>query len=504
VTTAGQTETTPRTPGPSSGTTGPATDRGTLRAAGGRDRPWRGYLAGWAAAAQLVLDLLLCGPYLALLGIGAAGVGLALAGGVGLILLALVVPAALGVAALERARLEAFTGVVVRPPVAPPGASWVRRVYGTAAAYKALLHTLLIALWGLVAGTVVLGGTGLALATAALPLYRSRLPGGQVALPLDAELPGWAVGWSALAGLAVLLLVVPLLSLLLVRVDVALVRGLLGAGEREQVTRLSQRVATLTETRERAVDSVELERRRIERDLHDGPQQRLVALAMDLGMARERLGRDPEGARVLLDKAHAAAKEAITEMRQVARGIHPPVLTDRGLDAALSALAARSPVPVSVDVHLPARPSPTTEAIAYFCVSEALTNVAKHARAGRASVRVLAEPQAAGSPALVVVVEDDGGGGARPGAGSGLVGLRDRVAAVDGSLWVESPPGRGTRVVVRLPWTPAAYRYRPPEPPAGSRPQPDRPDEPDQPGRPDRPDQPDQPEQRSSHEETSR
>jgi signal transduction histidine kinase len=237
---------------------------------------------------------------------------------------------------------------------------------------------------------------------------------------------------------------------LLVRVDIALVRGLLGAGEREQVARLSQRVETLTQTRERAVDSVELERRRIERDLHDGPQQRLVAIAMDLGMARERLDRDPEGARALLDKAHAASKEAITEMRQVARGIHPPVLTDRGLDAALSALAARSPVPVAVHVDLPSRPSATTEAIAYFCVSEALTNVAKHSRASQARVDVTAR-----DGTLLASVWDNGAGGARMGPGTGLPGLRDRVAAVDGRLWLESPPGGPTRVTVQLPWTPS-------------------------------------------------
>jgi signal transduction histidine kinase len=170
---------------------------------------------------------------------------------------------------------------------------------------------------------------------------------------------------------------------------------------------------------------------------------------MDLGMAQERIDRDPAGARQLLDKAHAASKEAITEMRMVARGIHPPVLTDRGLDAALSALAARSPVPVTVRVDLPTRPSATMEAIAYFCVSEALTNVAKHARATSAQVEVTA---AAGS-ALRIEIRDDGIGGADPAGGTGLHGLTDRVRAIDGSMEVASPIGGPTVLSINLPWS---------------------------------------------------
>jgi signal transduction histidine kinase len=177
---------------------------------------------------------------------------------------------------------------------------------------------------------------------------------------------------------------------------------------------------------------------------------------MDLGMARERLDRDPAGAQQLVDHAHAAAKEAITEMRQVARGIHPPVLTDRGLDAALSALAAGSPVPVQVSVDLPRRPAPTLEAIAYFCVSEALTNVAKHAGARHAWADVRE-----GAGALVVTVRDDGHGGADLTGGTGLVGLRQRAAAVDGTLDVSSPPGGPTVVTVSLPFTPATERSAP-------------------------------------------
>jgi signal transduction histidine kinase len=271
---------------------------------------------------------------------------------------------------------------------------------------------------------------------------------------VDSYLPfGSADGWwmPLVFVLGVLgVAVVPLLAQAMVKVDILLARRLLGSGRREQVEQLTERVDTLTQTREAAVDSAEVERRRIERDLHDGPQQRLVAIAMDLGMAQERIDRDPSGARELLDKAHAASKEAITEMRMVARGIHPPILTDRGLDAALSALAARSPVPVTVRVDLPIRPSPTVEAIAYFCVSEALTNVAKHAHAGSARVDVHASGTVANS-GLQIQIQDDGVGGADPARGTGLHGLADRVRAIDGSLTVHSPIGGPTLLTIDLP-----------------------------------------------------
>lgn len=410
------------------------------------------YLRAWGAVTQLVTDAVVAWLYLGVLVTAVVGVALVLVAGTGLLVLAVVGLVAFGLSFVERARLEAFTGVAVAaPPGPPPPANALQRLLFNARPWTSLLYLLLVTLWGLVAGTTVAVGLAVGLALATLPLYGWRLPEGRVDLPLGAELPATDVPWPAVLGLVVVLVVVPVASAVLVRVDVALVRGLLGAGEREQVERLSRRVETLTESRERAVDSVELERRRIERDLHDGPQQRLVAIAMELGMAREQLAADPVAARALLDKAHASAKEAITEMRQVARGIHPPVLTDRGLDAALSALAARSPVPVRVAVDLPHRPAPTTEAIAYFCVSEALTNVAKHAHARSASVRVTSADHG-----LRLEITDDGRGGAVVGPGTGLPGLRDRVAAVDGRLHVSSPPGGPTVLTVDLPWTPSA------------------------------------------------
>jgi signal transduction histidine kinase len=206
-------------------------------------------------------------------------------------------------------------------------------------------------------------------------------------------------------------------------------------------------VTELERSRERVVDAAEAERRRIERDLHDGAQQRLVALAMELGRAKAKLADDVDAARELVDQAHAEAKAALTELRDLVRGVHPPVLTDRGLDAALSGLAARCPVPVQVQYEVPVRPRPAVEAVAYFVVAEALTNVAKHSRASQATVVV----EGHGYPGtLNVVISDDGVGGADP-RGAGLTGLADRVAGVDGRLTVESPSGGPTIVSVELP-----------------------------------------------------
>jgi signal transduction histidine kinase len=407
----------------------------------------RAWLAGWACVAQLVLDLALAVPALVFLVLVVVTLTLVPVFGIGVpgVLLALLL--ARGVGASERARLSAFTGAVVpAPPVPAPATSFWRRYVAEPRGWKGLAYLCLLTLWGFTIGTVVLATVSLALALTALPLYRGSVAGGTI------ELFGvWGVAaspWWALVGV-LLLALLPFAAWGLTRVDVALVGLLLGAGRTEQVRVLSQRVETLTQTRVDTVDSVEAERRRIERDLHDGPQQRLVAIAMDLGMARERLAENPEAARQSVDRAHAAAKEAITEMRQVARGIHPPVLTDRGLDAALSALAAASPVPVHVDVRLDRRPGPTLEAIAYFCVSEALTNIAKHARARQAWVEVRQH-----EGRLVAVVRDDGVGGADLTGGTGLVGLRQRAAAVDGTLTVDSPAGGPTVVTVELPDAP--------------------------------------------------
>src|SRR5262249_53871072 len=246
---------------------------------------------------------------------------------------------------------------------------------------------------------------------------------------------------SVVAGLA-LLLAAPWLVRGLAAADLTLSRRLLAPP-----TNLAARVAELERSRERVVDAAEAERRRIERDLHDGAQQRLVALAMELGRAKAKFADDIDSAKDLVDQAHAEAKAALTELRDLVRGVHPPVLTDRGLDAALSGLAARCPVPVEVHVDVPVRPKAAVEAVAYFLVAEALTNIAKHSRASHATVVV----EGHGYPGtLNVVVSDDGIGGADPG-GAGLAGLADRVAGVDGRLSIESPSGGPTIISAVLP-----------------------------------------------------
>jgi signal transduction histidine kinase len=208
---------------------------------------------------------------------------------------------------------------------------------------------------------------------------------------------------------------------------------------------LAARVERLTETRAGAVDAAQAELQRIERDLHDGAQARLVALAMDLGMAEERFDRDPKGARELVGEARQETLRALAELRDLARGIRPSLLAERGLGAAVAALAARSPVPASATVTIDRRPPAPVETAAWFVVSEALANTAKHSGARRATIWL---SQRDGQ--LHVEVVDDGRGGADP-QGSGLKGLAQRVAALDGSLEVNSPPGGPTVVRAVLP-----------------------------------------------------
>jgi signal transduction histidine kinase len=219
-----------------------------------------------------------------------------------------------------------------------------------------------------------------------------------------------------------------------------------------------ERIAELQVSRAGAVDAAAIELRRIERDLHDGAQARLVALAMEIGMAREQIERDPEAAAQLLAGAHEDAKTALTELRDLARGIHPAILTDRGLDAAVSALAARCPVPCTVAIKVERRLPAAVESAAYFTIAEALANVAKHSRASRCEIAGTID-----SGWLVVEVRDDGRGGVDERAGTGIAGLRGRVEALDGRMRVTdrgaangSPsgldaPGHGTILHVELP-----------------------------------------------------
>ncbi len=250
--------------------------------------------------------------------------------------------------------------------------------------------------------------------------------------------------WWALLCLAMGLVALPIVAALVRATaagEAALARIILGSDRQD----LEERVDALTETRAGAVDAAAAELTRIERDLHDGAQARLVALALDLGMAEDRFERDPEGARELVEKARGEAKLALGELRDLARGIRPAMLSERGLVEALRALAARSPLPATITADVDSELPERVELAAYFVVAEALTNAAKHSGARRADVRLVRE-----GGRLSVEVSDDGRGGADP-RGDGLDGLRKRVAALDGTLRVASPPGGPTLVRAELP-----------------------------------------------------
>ena len=239
-----------------------------------------------------------------------------------------------------------------------------------------------------------------------------------------------------------LLLAAPWLTAAVGALDARAARALLGPSRAEE---LQLRVEQLTQTRAGAVDAADAERRRLERDLHDGTQQRLVSLAIRLGMARATPA-DAAQAHEVIAEAHEETKAALSELRNLIRGLHPPVLEDRGLDAALSGVAARMPIPVRLTVDVPRRPPPTIEAVAYFVVSEGLTNITKHAQATQAEVFL----QRAGDR-LHIIVSDDGVGGAAPGGGTGLAGLAKRAESVDGTFEIVSPPGGPTLLTVDLP-----------------------------------------------------
>jgi signal transduction histidine kinase len=205
--------------------------------------------------------------------------------------------------------------------------------------------------------------------------------------------------------------------------------------------------AELRQSRARIVEATDAERRRLERDLHDGAQQRLVSLTLALRLARSKLGAAPDpAAAASLDAASVELKTALVELRELARGIHPALLTEAGLGPAIDSLAARSSVPTTVTSSPERRLSPAVEATAYFVISEALTNIAKYASATAATVSASCP-----GPSLRVEIADDGIGGADPSGGSGLRGLADRVSALGGSLTINSPAGMGTRVVAEIP-----------------------------------------------------
>ncbi|GHE86058.1 histidine kinase [Streptomyces longispororuber] len=373
---------------------------------------------------------------------------------VGIPVLALGLTACRGFGALERVRARALLGVDVQDPhplrARDSGPlAWMGAVLKSGVSWRHLVYAVLHMPWAIFSFTVavVFWTYGWAMLTYPLWFWVFPVYGGQGGIQLYGDDSHrfyldnpFEIGLTSATGLLVAL-GTPWIIRALTTVDRVMVFGLLGP------SRLVSRVVELESDRGVVVDTAAADLRRIERDLHDGAQARLVALAMDLGLAKEKLAEDPQAAARMVDEAHGEVKVALQELRDLARGIHPAVLTDRGLDAALSALAARCTVPVEVEVDLPSRPAAAIEGIAYFTVSELLQNISKHSGAARASVDVWRVEDR-----LMLQVFDDGQGGADVTAGSGLAGLAGRLDAVDGILVVESPVGGPTTVTAELPW----------------------------------------------------
>jgi signal transduction histidine kinase len=345
----------------------------------------------------------------------------------------------------ERARFAVLLGAEIPGPGPRPDepTGWRRLnlLFLARSTWLPSLYALVRLPLSVIEAVVVTSIWGIGLALLTLPAYNGALPGGSAHLGSFALNNAAWVALGAVTGVALLLGAAPV-TRVVAEGDAVVARWLLGPGRRAG---MAARIGELETSRAGVVDAAETERRRIERDLHDGAQQRLVSLAMELGRARAKFASDPQAAETIVGQAHEQAKEALTELRNLVRGVHPPVLSDRGLDAALSGLAALSPVPVTVQVDLPERPPASVEAIAYFVVAEALTNVAKHAKASRALVTVTRS-----GDLLNVAISDDGVGGASL-TGQGLSGLAARVAGIDGRLLVTSPDGGPTVIEAVLP-----------------------------------------------------
>ncbi|MFI2413799.1 sensor histidine kinase [Streptomyces sp. NPDC018947] len=405
--------------------------------------PWRsaGYLLTGVAAGLAALTGILTTAVL--------GIALALVG-VGLPLLVLAALAGIPVARVERRRLRLVDADPAPDPYRPAGGAgpwaWLTTRLREQRTWQELGHALLFALllWPLDA-LVLTAALAVPASLAATPLLMATVGDGTEAKVLKQ----WTVTtWPAACGVA-------LLGLVLLALGAYVLAA--AAGARAELTRLliaprggglDARVVELTRSRVRLVDAFEAERRRIERDLHDGAQQRLVALTMTLGLAR--LDAPPGPLADQLAKAHREAGLALEELRELIHGIHPKVLADYGLEAAVADAADRSAVPVDLELELPGRLPRAVEATAYFVVCEALANVARHSGASRARVRGRHR-----GGRLVLEVGDDGRGGARAGEGSGLTGLADRVSVLDGRLSLSSPPGGPTLLRVEMPceWT---------------------------------------------------
>ncbi|MFD6157287.1 sensor histidine kinase [Nocardia sp. NPDC060256] len=408
-------------------------------------RPWRS-AALWTACAHVAVDGVVA--VLGALAVTWFAVALVLVPiGLGIPLVIAARWTLYGLAAFERNRFAATGGREIPPPQPPdlsgPVLQAARRLVTDRTLWR---HIAYFALQVPVAAMTLAGlliAWSFPLALLLMQVYWARRPPGEIVLgPLPLGGVGGAIAVTVLT-LTLGAVLVPRAMRLLLALDVALADALLRPSPHAVLT---ERVEHLQRTRAATVEAAEAERRRIERDLHDGAQQRLVALSIMLGRISARLKKSGDlETRALAEEAKRNANEAITELRNLTRGLHPPVLTDRGLDAALSAVAAQCPIPVEVDVRVTPRPSITVESITYFVVTEALTNVAKHSRAERAWVAITRT-----GDRLTATITDDGVGGADPACGSGLRGLTDRVAGVDGRIRIASPAGGPTVIEVEM------------------------------------------------------
>ncbi|WP_423447367.1 histidine kinase [Kocuria sp. KSNUG] len=380
--------------------------------------------------------------------------------GVGVLVLAATVYVLVAAVWLERRRSASSFGLDIRDPRRrrSPRTDWVRVPHqvwldvSDGSLWLGLLHLVLTCALGWVALLpFVTVGAGVALATA--PLYA---PADSVVRQLMAaagNLPEWALVLLAVAAVLLSILVGVLATVAHRALSAALLRQSEAVRLRREAAESRRQAEHESAAKESAVRGAETERSRIERDLHDGVQPQLVSVAMNLSMAKSRIDTDPAAAKELVAEAHGTTKAAITELRRLARGFHPAVLEDRGLDAAVSAVAAQAPFPVDVSVTAP-RLDPRTEAAIYFAVSESLTNAIKHSGARSADVAVsVQDGPVPGSPVVVAGVRDFGRGGARVVPGGGLSGIQDRIRSAGGRFFVTSPVGGPTEVVVELPLT---------------------------------------------------
>ncbi|MFI9324920.1 sensor histidine kinase [Kitasatospora aureofaciens] len=373
------------------------------------------------------------------------GVGLSVVG-IGLVVLTGVAVLGVPLAVLERRRLLLVESVPLPDPHGSlPGAgatAWLRTRLKERATWRELAYLLIQAVLFTASGIGFVALLGISLILLATPLIVwaispdtvMLMPGRPISDPV-AALPGSAAG---LVGLVLSAYAGGLLA----GAQVRTAQFLLAIRDED----LGSRVVELTRSRARLVDAFEAERRRIERDLHDGAQQQLVALSMTLGLAELELrGQNPAAAE-LVTRARGEAKQALDQLRTLVRGIHPQVLTDHGLPAAVAELALRNPIPVTVDIDLPDRLPAAVETAAYFTITEALTNASKHSGADEVAVAASVKGEK-----LVLLVTDNGHGGADPAAGAGLQGLADRVAILRGRLIVTSPVGGPTQLRVEVP-----------------------------------------------------